>query len=241
MAPNKEWFIEWFDSDWYDMLYSDRDEQEASAFIRNLLAYLQPSKDSHFLDLACGSGRHSLYLNSLGYRVTGLDLSRRKIMVAQQKQRAGLGFEIHDMREVYAHNTFDFVLNLFTSFGYFENLEDHLKTLRAVREELKPGGRLVIDYFNSKNVRQHLPYSEVIEKEGTTFQIRKNQVGNSVVKSITIPEHDLHFEEKVRLFTVDDFRIMLEESDFEIQTIFGNYKLEPFEDITSDRLIIVAS
>lgn len=241
MPEEREWFEEWFDSIWYDILYADRNDEEASAFIDTLVHSLQPATDDHFLDLACGSGRHSIYLANLGYRVTGLDLSKRKIAQARLRCPENVSFQVHDMRTPYEGETFDFVLNLFTSFGYFENLSDHLNTLEAVRDCLKPNGKLVIDYMNARHVKRTLPCEYVKKVGGITFQINKYAEKNCVIKDIEVVEKGLHFKEKVRLFSLDDFREMLESTGFEIQTIYGGYKLSPYEDLASERLIVVAT
>ena len=73
---HQKWFQSWFNTTYYHILYKNRDNKEAELFISNLIYYLNliPEKDS-ILDLACGQGRHSKYLNSLGYNVTGIDTS----------------------------------------------------------------------------------------------------------------------------------------------------------------------
>src|SRR5688500_2509825 len=118
--PEQEWFSTWFDSPYYHILYNNRDEQEAEQFMDKLLAYLHPKPHEKVLDLACGKGRHSVYLNQKGFDVTGIDLSEQSIAYARQFENERLHFAVHDMREVYQPETFDFILNLFTSFGYFE-------------------------------------------------------------------------------------------------------------------------
>ena len=58
-----EWFKDWFDSPYYHILYKDRNFDEAEQFINNLLTFLKPETNSRFLDLGCGKGRHSVFLN----------------------------------------------------------------------------------------------------------------------------------------------------------------------------------
>ena len=70
-----QWFASWFDSPFYHILYKDRDHIEAQQFMDNLTQYLNIPESGKILDLACGKGRHALYLNTLGYQVTGVDLS----------------------------------------------------------------------------------------------------------------------------------------------------------------------
>ena len=77
--PTQNWYASWFDTPYYHILYKDRGYDEAQAFMRALMAYLKPKDSAKILDLACGKGRHSVFLNSLGYNVTGVDLSKNSI------------------------------------------------------------------------------------------------------------------------------------------------------------------
>ena len=119
IEETKEWFGEWFDSPYYHILYRDRDYQEAHAFIDKIVKYFDLHSTDAILDLACGKGRHSIYLNEKGYNVVGVDLSAQNITFASQYGNDRLHFYRHDMREVFRESTFDYVLNMFTSFGYF--------------------------------------------------------------------------------------------------------------------------
>lgn len=73
------WFTSWFDTPFYHILYKDRDDTEAQHFMDKLTGYLNIPEGGSILDLACGKGRHSIYLNSLGFDVTGADLSENSI------------------------------------------------------------------------------------------------------------------------------------------------------------------
>jgi SAM-dependent methyltransferase len=115
----ENWYTSWFDSPYYHILYKNRDDKEAGLFMKNLTSFLNLSTSSKILDLACGKGRHSKYLNQLGYHVTGIDLSPQSIVYAKQFENDKLFFEEHDMSLTYPQK-FDAVFNLFTSFGYFE-------------------------------------------------------------------------------------------------------------------------
>jgi SAM-dependent methyltransferase len=120
-----EWFGTWFDSEYYHLLYKDRDYTEAEAFVAKLAAYLEPPKDALIHDLACGKGRHSIYLNKLGYHVEGSDYSANSIKHAKQHENDTLKFYVHDMR-LPMPRKYDYILNLFTSFGYFNTEAEHL-------------------------------------------------------------------------------------------------------------------
>ena len=119
------WFTSWFDTPFYHILYKDRDHAEAQHFMDTLTEYLNIPEGGSILDLACGKGRHSIYLNTLGFDVTGADLSENSIVFAKQFENNTLHFEVHNMCKPF-NKPFDAVFNLFTSFGYFEKNEASL-------------------------------------------------------------------------------------------------------------------
>ena len=132
----KQWYASWFDTPYYHILSKDRDYTEAQGFMDNLTNYLNIPEGGKILDLACGKGRHSVYLNSLGYDVTGVDLSEKSINHAKQFENETLKFNVHDMSKPYP-DTFDAVFNLFTSFGYFEDENCNLETIKAINITLQ--------------------------------------------------------------------------------------------------------
>ncbi|MFI0492366.1 SAM-dependent methyltransferase, partial [Flavobacterium sp.] len=119
-AKTQNWFASWFDTPYYHILYKERNDHEAQIFMDNITHYLNLPENAKVLDLACGKGRHSIYLNQLGYEVVGADLSENSIAEANKSQNETLKFQVHDMRETF-DDKFDAIFNLFTSFGYFEN------------------------------------------------------------------------------------------------------------------------
>ena len=88
-----QWYASWFDTPFYHILYKDRDYAEAENFMHNLTEYLNIPEGGKILDLACGKGRHSVYLNKIGYEVTGVDLSENSINHAKQFENKTLHFE----------------------------------------------------------------------------------------------------------------------------------------------------
>ena len=146
-TPNS-WYEQWFNTRFYHMLYQHRDEQEAQDFIDILFSRLQPQDDWHILDLACGRGRHARYIHQKGMEVTGLDLADANIEFAAQYLEDKLHFQVADMRQDLGSKRFDLILNLFTSFGYFDQWEENLKAMQRIKQALKPGALLLIDFLN---------------------------------------------------------------------------------------------
>lgn len=237
----KEWFAEWFDTSFYHQLYKSRGYEEAKHFIDNLEKALNFKHSDAFLDLACGKGRHSIYLNSKGYDVIGVDLSRNNIEAANYSATQRLHFFVHDMRETFRPESFNFVLNLFTSFGYFEENYDNFRAIRAVAENLKSGGTLVLDYMNSAKAVKNLTKYYEKEVDGIKFVITKKIEYGFIVKNIDFDyegEHH-HFEERVKILTCEDFRYYFRKAELTCQKIYGSYDLKPFDVVESDRMIFV--
>ncbi len=236
-----EWFETWFDSHYYHILYKDRDDKEAHLFIDNLSLYLNFLPNDKLLDLACGKGRHSIYLNKKGLSVEGIDLSEESIEYAKQFENERLQFNQHDMREVYKTNHFDFILNLFTSFGYFQTDKENQKAITAMAKALQFEGRIVLDFFNTtKTIKNLVKYEEKIV-EGITFKISKSIQDNFIVKDIHFEDKgkDFHFQERVRAIRSVDFLRYFRNANLTVARIFGDYDLSEFEEGISDRMIFV--
>lgn len=236
------WFKSWFNSPYYHLLYRRRDEQEAAEFIDHIFKYLQPNKEEWILDFGCGKGRHSIYMNGLGYKVEGIDISEQNIAYAKAFENPRLHFALHDMRETYKPGHFGTILNLFTSFGYFDCSDENLKILKAANANLKPKGRFLIDYLNVDLLKNNLVEKESQEIDGVKFEITRAIKGEMVVKVITVHDRGLSFEfqEQVKLINKQGFKGLLAKAGFEVLDIFGNYDLNQYNPATSPRLIVIA-
>ena len=240
-AKNSEnWFSTWFDTPYYHILYKNRNDEEAQAFMDNITHYLNMPENGTILDLACGKGRHSIYLNKLGYNVTGVDLSENSIAIAKESSNETLQFKTHDMREP-MNETYDAVFNLFTSFGYFDTHEDNIKTLKAIKESINEYGFGVIDFFNADFIIENLVAEETKEIDGITFHIKRSVENKKIIKEIRFEDkgESFFFTEKVSAFTLADFEAMMEEAGIYLLEIFGDYKLRKFYKTQSERLILL--
>ncbi|MCB0429827.1 MAG: methyltransferase domain-containing protein [Flavobacteriales bacterium] len=236
------WYASWFDSPYYHKLYSHRDEREAADFLDRLMDVLCLPAGSRILDLACGRGRHAHSLADKGYEVTGVDLSPANVEAASADATSQEVFFVHDMRQIFRVNYFDAVLNMFTSFGYFPSDHENLSVIRAAAANMKPGGVLVIDFFNAEVAGTCLPCKEVVQAGGLTFETEKKRVGDCFVKTICFEDQGqmFNFEEKVRAFSLEDFNRMFEKNALRLEQTFGDYALAPFDARHSERLIMVA-
>ena len=235
-----KWFTSWFDTPFYHILYKDRDHTEAHSFMDTLTDYLNLPEAGTILDLACGKGRHALYLNTLGYDVTGVDLSENSIGYAKQFENHRLRFKVHDMCRPYPKQ-FDAVFNLFTSFGYFEKDADNLNTIKSIKTELNDTGFAVIDFMNSEFVINNLVPEEVKTVNGIDFNLKRYLEDGYIVKHIafTAEGEAYNYQERVRAFTLHDFELLFEQADVHLLDVFGDYKLRKFNSKTSERLVMI--
>jgi SAM-dependent methyltransferase len=238
---SKEWFSEWFGSPYYHILYKERDHKEAEHFIDKLISFLKLNPASLIMDLACGKGRHAIYLNAKGFTVTGLDLSKENIKYASGFSNERLKFFVHDMRNVFSLSDFDLILNLFTSFGYFETEEENLKSIEACSKELKQGGVLVIDFMNTSKTLKHLIGTECKVMENIEFCINRKLENGFIVKDITFTANGIPHvhQERVKAIYKDNFIKYFNFAGLKLMETFGSYALEPFDEEKSDRMIFI--
>lgn len=241
-SDDDDWFVGWFDSPYYDLLYQHRDENEARTFVQAVLEYLELPAGSKVLDLACGKGRHSIEFHKAGMVVKGLDLSACSIAAAKSNEKQGLSFVLQDMRHIDLDTRFDAAFNLFTSFGYFENTDDNLLVLKGLFAHLNPEGYLIIDYLNCTVAARKAMGEAEFSAGNCVIRINKEKIGSFIRKSIDVDDdgQHFHFEERVQLLFKEDFESMLSSVGFVVISTFGGYDLSAFDAESSERLIIVA-
>lgn len=254
------WYKDWFNSPFYHKLYFERDDREAEAFIKHLIEHLKPSPGCRMLDVACGKGRHSKILASLGFDVTGIDISPDSIAIARQSEKENLSFYVHDMRLPFWVNYFDYAFNFFTSFGYFKTRREHDDAIRTIAKSLsasrrtlpgspsgpseKPGGIFVIDYLNVHYAEDHLVHNEIKQIGDTIYDIHRWDDETHFYKKIIVTDPALSkpFEstERVAKFSLGDFTDMLAFQGMQVQEVFGDYNFSSYDVRKTPRLILIA-
>ncbi|CAI8173914.1 MAG: Glycine/sarcosine N-methyltransferase [Polaribacter sp. SA4-10] len=237
----KDWFTDWFNTPYYHILYNNRNDSDAQLFIKNITSFLKLKDGSHIADLPCGKGRHSIYLNSLGYKVTGGDLSENSINYAKEFENDSLKFEIWDMRDS-LENTYDAIFNLFTSFGYFDDDKEDIKILNSIKSGLNKDGVFVFDFLNANKVKVNLVEVETKVIENITFNIKREIKDGFILKHISFSANDKdHFyTERVKYLDLPKMISYFKKVGFMLVEVFGDYNLSTFDENTSDRLILIA-
>ena len=241
MSTEASWYKSWFDTGYYHLLYQYRDDHEARDFMKNLLRYLQPEPGSRALDLACGRGRHARFLSDKGLQVTGIDLSLNNIEHARQFENDNLQFKQGDMRDDLGHQQYRYIFNLFTSFGYFDTLEESQVALANMAEALTGEGRLILDFMNVEKVKLGLVREEEMTEDEVQFKVRRFIRDGFIIKEIHIEDQGRHhrYEERVQMLDLPAFRKLFAAAGLEITDCFGDFDLTPYKAESSERLIMI--
>ena len=223
------------------------DKNQTERQIQFLKSYLKPA--GYLLDLACGSGRHSIALSADGYKMVGLDASLRLLKIAKQRSQ-DIAVVLGDIRFLpFKTSTFYAVVSVDTSFGYLPSEADDKVSLSEVRRVLPQGGLIVIDVFNGEYLA--LKYrgqsNSTKEKDYPSFILQQKRnisdSGDWLCDLWTIRDKETlqisSFEHKVRLYDRDKLRSLLEGAGFKVNRVFGGYG---GEDLGADspRLIFLA-
>jgi SAM-dependent methyltransferase len=242
MIDNNEWFVSWFNSKYYHILYADRSDDEAHNFIQRLKNHLSLNPNEKVLDLGCGKGRHSKTLSKFFTSLDGIDISKKNIAFAKSNKSKNQNFYLSDMRDFKMSNSYGYIFNLFTSFGYFDEISENIKVLENCYQHLKNKGLLIIDFLNAEKIKRTINNNQEIKIiNNIIFEIDKYISNNYVFKKIKIIDGDsvLNFKEKVQLFELDDFIQMLKKTGFNEISAFGDYQMNSYNS-NSDRLILAA-
>ena len=243
IGSRKNWFKNWFDTEFYHKLYAHRNDKEAEEIVSAIIQELQPQRGASILDLGCGNGRHAKYLATQGFNVTGLDLAFSSIQHARKWETETLRFYRHDMREPFGDTCFDYVFNFFTSFGYF-SAEENDRVIQNMVNSVRGNGFVMIDYMNVTHSVKGLIPEEEKEIDGIVYKIKRYTDENYIYKQIEIDNvqagRPYVYTEKVMKLNQKDFHAMFEKNGLKPVNVYGDYKLNEYQVETSPRLILLA-
>lgn len=235
------WYVASFQED-YLKIYAHRTDEAAEEEVEAIIQLLPLDTPCSVLDLCCGNGRHSRALARRGFQVTGIDLSEVLLNEAEKRNsERTIRYLRADVRQLPFCAEFDLVLNLFTSFGYFEDWEENKKVFLSIHQALKAGGVFLIDFLNPGHVRKNLvPYSErnvdnLLIKESRRIE------ANKVIKEIIVEEGELvrTYEEQVNLFSLEEMSRMIHEAGLQVTKVYGDVHGNAYDPVDSPRMIVI--
>jgi SAM-dependent methyltransferase len=232
---------DWFSSPYFHILYKNRDNSEAYYFINRLNDYFQFKPNALVMDLACGRGRHSISLHEIGLNVTGIDFSNSSIDEAKKFEKPGLQFVLGDMRTYLEAGKYDYIFNMFTSFGFFGDNSQNQQVVDCVYQNLRPGGIFLLDYLNVDFILDNFVPQEQKIVDGITFHLNRTVKKGNIVKDIQFEDKGelFHFQETVQVITREMFEDMFEKAGFLIKDVFGDYSLRQYVKHLSERIIFI--
>jgi len=235
------WYENWFGNE-YLTVYAHRDENEARQLLQLILTYINLDKNAKIIDLCCGQGRHAFLFAQEGFEVYGFDLSKTLLQVAKYKndQSNNTFFIQADMRYIPAMHSFDLLLNLFTSFGYFETDIENKTVFQQFHQVLNTGGYFVFDYFHTPYILANLERYQSEQIGDLTIEQERFIKGSRVQKIIRLNRQGKQstFYESVKMYKPDQILKMMEETSLSVRYIFGDYKGSPLRE-DSERIIII--
>lgn len=239
-----EWFKDWFASEDYLNAYSHRNQDDAGSLLKLIHANISIPENASILDSACGSGRHSELLSKFGYNLIAFDLSKTLLQIAQKNKEihnSTVNYFCSDIRNIPLNTSFDVVLNLFTSFGYFQSDEENFAIIDFASNSVKNGGYFVLDYLNPKYVERNLiKKSEQIV--GSKIIIEERSIKNRrVEKEIEIVDDKFRhrYFESVQLYSFQELLIVFKDFGFRAIKEYGNYNGNLYDEDSSERMIII--
>ncbi|MEU3979154.1 class I SAM-dependent methyltransferase [Streptomyces sp. NPDC026672] len=178
--------MKWYEDDslWSDfaptMFSPARAEAAADLVAGSPLLDFPPA--SRVLDLCCGPGLFLVPLAARGFDVTGVDLSGTMLERAGEAcalARADVRLVRADMLAYTAPESFDVVLNVYTSFGYFDDPDDNLTVLRNAHESLAPGGRLLVDVMGKEVLAGWIGRPQAVDLPDGSYVVQRDHVLDS--------------------------------------------------------------
>ena len=241
------WYEDIFNRQIFFDLYSEEDIRIAPQEVESIVKLLHLQPGLSILDVCCGYGRHAIELAKRGYEVTGIDLSPKQIGVAiQRAKEAGLAinFVVGDAREMKFQNEFDITLNLFLSFGYFQEEMDNLKMLEKIARATASDGLFLMDLWNrEKQIRDFTPkeieeHGEIIIEKRWHFDPWEGRLNweNTVIFPDRRKES---WEHSIRAYTLVELKNILNEVGFQLEKVFGDFDSHD-STIDSPNMILVS-
>ena len=233
--PSSDWYERAFQLD-YLRVYKHRNDEEARKQIDFTTQVLGLTLPLDVFDLSCGDGRHAIEWARRGYQVTGLDLSAELLTRARERASEGdlnVRFIQGDMREIPYIESFDLLVNFFTSFGYFQEDDENKKVLQSIANALRPEGVFLMDYLSRDHVIQTLVAEDEKTVEGAILRQRRWISGDpdTVGSHVRINKHvnmtsqgeSRTYEESVRMYTFEEMLAMTEEAGLSVTQSFGDF------------------
>ncbi len=241
------WFSdEWFWETYGPLMFDENRLSETAGEVDGIIRLAELPEKAEILDCCCGMGRHTMEFASRGYKMTGVDLSKvyldKAVREAAEKE-LDIRWSRMDVRDLDYINRFDSVINMFSSFGYFEDPDDDLLLLKKIRRALKEKGTLFIEMWGKEVLARDFEERVWFEREGIkilleySVDLNWTELHNRWLfyQNEKMTEYTFHH----RIFSASEMASLLWQAGFEQVDIYGSFKGDLY-DHKAERLILVA-
>ncbi|MBP5520145.1 MAG: class I SAM-dependent methyltransferase [Treponema sp.] len=252
--------MEWFESEnfwtqYAPIMFDDARWQEAPSVAAYVKEIAKLKNGSTVLDAGCGLGRISVELAALGLDVTGVDIIQSELDAARESAEAeGVPLKLlkQDLRTFNSPQKFDCVINLYTSFGYCDSIEEDLQILRNICESVKKGGTFIMECTSREIAVRYWTSGEEFERAGykvvTHFEVVGAWEGLSSRWTLYPLETDLSKNPDTkpcadhcfvqRLYPADFLREKLKEFGFSNAKVYGDFDFSPYDENARTMVLI---
>ncbi|HEU4364086.1 MAG TPA: class I SAM-dependent methyltransferase [Candidatus Krumholzibacteria bacterium] len=239
-----EWYRVAF-GELYPLVYAHRDDAEAEQ-VAAAFAGVFRGAEAPVLDVACGGGRYTAAFGRAGVPTIGVDLS--EFLLVEAVERRGLRDRVvlGDMRCLpFRDGCAAGAVNMFTSFGYFDDEGDNERAIAEIARILRPGGRFLMDFLNAEGIRRVSAETTRRREGGVDIEERREHdpSGRFLIKHVRVVPPDgegVSYRERVRLYTAGELEAMLERAGLGVVGRWGDYAAAAFVAAASPRLILLA-
>jgi SAM-dependent methyltransferase len=227
-------------------------QTEAKKFIKFIKKHVNMDASANTLDLCCGLGSYSIELARQGFNVVGLDINLVFIDNARRNAKMLLGdlgrnvqFVFGDMRSIPFNNRFDCVINVGTSFGFFDREEDNYQVVKEIAKSLKPKGTFLLDVGNRDWYLKNLLYKDWFRNEDGTVTLMERRFDYDRSR-LTVTFESIGGTKKEawssswRAYTLTETINIFEKAGLAVSKVFGDWDDGEFN-VDSKRMVIVSN
>ncbi len=249
MDKNKPepWFSdEWFWETYGPLMFDPQRMAETPSEVDAIIKMTGLDGKARLMDCCCGMGRHTIELASRGHEMTGIDLSRgylNKAVALARDNDLSVDWQHMNVMDLDRNSEFDGIINMFTSFGYFDDPDDDLAMLKKLHRALKPDGFLFMEMWGKEVLARDFEERVWFEREGVTIlleygiDLNWTELRNRWLFYRNGKMTEYTFSH--RIFSAAEMARLLGEAGFAMVDIYGGFDGRIY-DHQAERLILVA-
>ena len=251
IAPISQEKKQWFENEsfWQNfgpVMFDSQRWAEAPGIAESVIKIAGLTKGSSVLDAGCGPGRISVELAAKGLDVTGVDIIQSELDAAKDSADAeGVKLDLIncDLRSFKSQKKFDCAINLYTSFGYCDTIEEDFQILKNIADSLRDNGFFILECTSRETAILYFTDGEWFERSGLTVLTQFSVEGawEGLRSKWTIINRDgqrIEHEFVQRLYSAIELKRMMIRAGFNSVEIYGNYDFAPYNEHAKTMVIV---